>query len=659
MCGIAGVGGYRTPIDARWILNMTRALRHRGPDDEGYLAIDNPGNKAYHLTGGDSQVKGAPVQSFSKEAGFYLGHRRLSILDPTPSGHQPMQEPGGGSWVVFNGEIYNYVELREELKQAGFHFHTGSDTEVLLAAYKHWGEGCLDKFDGMWAFVIYDPHRKLLFGARDRFGVKPLYYFHHKNHFAFASEIKALVTLPFITPRLNREALFDFLAFSGLHFIPDTFFKDIFELLPAHAFRYRLPDHHLETWQYYKLSYEERWRSFDSRQAGEYISGVRERVVQSVQWRLRSDVPVGSALSGGLDSSAVVCVIRELMKRQPLPADVMGERQPVFTASFPGSAIDETRWAHIAARHADARIHLVQPTAEEFREDFEDIVYSQDTPFGTPSVYAQYRVMKLARESGVKVLLDGQGADELFTGYTIYYPVFLYRLLSRFNMKTLLNEWRHLENAPIPARSLLSQVMRRALRGFIPFSLVEKRRQTRREHHNLINPQFWDRHKERFQLIRARDFSSLNQMLFEFFTRQKLVNLLKFEDRNSMRFSIESRTPFADSLPLVEYVFRIPEAYKIHNGWSKYLLREAMKGILPDDIRLRTDKKGFFVPDRLWLEQLKNTFSQYIDKDMAEFVDINAVTRDLRNGMPGAGEEALRMMWNIVGVAAWRKKFNI
>jgi asparagine synthase (glutamine-hydrolysing) len=655
MCGIAGFGGIGVQVESQWIRTMTDTLKHRGPDDEGYLALTISPQKVFHLIGKDSKVPGQSIEAFKQPVQFFLGHRRLSILDPTPAGHQPMSNRDKTIWIVYNGEIYNYLELRETLRQMGYGFRTNTDTEVLLAAYEQWGENCLEKLDGMWSFVIYDKPGNILFGARDRFGVKPLYYYHERGYFAFASEIKALVTLPFIHPAINPEAVFDFLAFSGLDFVEESFFKGIFELQPSYAFTYDLPKGNLEKKKYYTLACREKWESFNEEKSRVHIQKVRDLVFEAVRLRLRSDVPVGSALSGGIDSSAVVCVISRLMAEQShLP---VGDRQKVFTAGFPGQSIDETPWAKQAAEYANAQWFLTSPTAAEFLEDMENIAYYQDTPYGSPSVYAQYRVMRLAQENGVKVVLDGQGADELFTGYTHYYPVFYYQMLKHLNVKSFFREMNHLKNAPVTTKRLIIDLIKQAHRSMVPYPLLLKYRMKPKMHHLLLNKDFREKYKERIDLINVRDFNSLNTMLLEYFTRQKLGHLLKYEDRNSMRFSIESRTPFADYLNLIEYVFNVPAVYKIHSGYSKFLLRESMQGVLPDDIRLRTDKKGFFIPDIEWLTQLKNHLPGYLNQDLEKFVNVSLVKKQLTQGIDKAGYEDIQMLWRILILGVWRRVF--
>jgi asparagine synthase (glutamine-hydrolysing) len=655
MCGITGFGGIGVQVEPQWIRTMTHTLKHRGPDDEGYLAMTISPPGVFHLTGTDSKVPGQSLETFKQPVHFFLGHRRLSILDPTPAGHQPMSNKNENIWLIYNGEIYNYLELRETLRALDYQFRTNTDTEVLLAAYERWGENCLDRLDGMWAFVIYDKQKNLLFGARDRFGVKPLYYYHDRGYFAFASEIKSLVTLPFIEKNINPAAVFDFLAFSGLDFVEESFFKNIFELQPAHAFTYDLARGNLQKKKYFTLTCQEKWEPFNEEKSRAHIQRVRDLVCEAVRLRLRSDVPVGSALSGGIDSSAIVCVIGRLMAQQSqLP---VGDRQKVFTAGFPGKPIDESPWAKQAAEHANAQWFMTVPTPGEFRQDIENIAYYQDTPYGSPSVYAQYRVMRLAKENGVKVVLDGQGADELFTGYSHYYPVFYGQMLKHLNIKSFSREMKHIKNAPLTGKTLIFDLVKQARRSMISYPLLRKYRMKPKPHHLLLEKDFWEKYQERVDLIDVRDFNSLNPMLLEYFTRQKLAHLLKYEDRNSMRFSIESRTPFADYLNLIEYVFNVPAVYKIHNGYSKFLLRESMQGILPENIRLRTDKKGFFIPGIEWLTQLKNHWPAYLHQDLEEFVNISLVKRQLTQGIDNVGYEDIQMLWRIIILAVWQRVF--
>ena len=385
-------------------MNMTNALRHRGPDDEGYLAINTRAKEAYHLTGSDSKVNYPRIEEFNKEVDLFLGHRRLSIIDPSPRGHQPMSNKGETVWIIHNGEIYNYVELREELKHSGYNFHTNTDTEVILAAYEEWGEDCLSKLNGMWAFIIYDKRKNFLFGSRDRTGVKPLYYYLDSNFFAFASEIKSLIKMPYVKTSVNSNAVFDYFAFNWQENEQEGFFKNIIELSQSHGFYYNLSTKTLKKWKYYNLKYSEDWEDFNEKKFNEFTEEIDKLIFNAIALRLRSDVPVGSCLSGGIDSSTIVCIVNKILEKENLTQ--IGEKQKVFTACYDDAKeIDESRWARIVAERTKTSWHQTFPDPSGFIEDLEDLVYTQDIPFGSTSIYAQYRVMKLAKETNVKVSL--------------------------------------------------------------------------------------------------------------------------------------------------------------------------------------------------------------------------------------------------------------
>lgn len=655
MCGITGIFSYKNSVTPVWIMSMTNLLKHRGPDDEGYLAINTDKKKCISLMGKDSKINGMQIEKFKGKANLFFGHRRLSILDLSILGHQPMSNRNKSVWIIYNGEIYNYIEIREELMKLGYSFNTQTDTEVLLYSYEEWGKDCLKKLNGMWSFVIYDKKKDLLFGARDRFGVKPFYYYYDTKYFAFASEIKSLISLPFIKRVINNNSLFDFLVFSGLSFIEETIFKSIYELQPANSFTYHLSTGTLKIKKYYTLKYNNKWENFNKGNSEKYITETKNLISNAVELRLRSDVPIGSSLSGGIDSTSIVCIINNKIKTKN--NSVLQTAQKVFTACFKEKDIDESKWANIAANYSSSQWNRTYPNPEDFLNDIEKVAYTQDTPYGSPSIYAQYKVMELAKEKGIKVLLDGQGGDELFTGYTIYYDLFLYELLKNISIKKIFDEIRNLKNAPINFAKAIDSLFRQIRRSIVPYWILKKSRTKQKGVFNYINRDFWNRKKDRFDLIKCRDFKSLNQMLYEFFTRQKLQTLLKYEDRNSMNFSIESRTPFADDINLIEYVFNIPSSYKIHNGWSKYLLRESMKGIIPEEIRKRIDKKGFSVPEKRWQQKLKFDLMNYVTDDLGEFINIKYLKNNLDKHFIKNSYAETQIIWNILSFAVWKKVF--
>lgn len=657
MCGIAGIYSPEGKVEMSWIRRMTDTLAQRGPDDEGFLAANTYANEIQHLTGSKSECKGQRIEAFEKTANLFLGHKRLSILDTSPLGHQPMSNKDKKIWIVHNGEIYNYLELREELKTLGYDFSTNTDTEVLLAAYEEWHAECLKRFNGMWSFVIYDTRENVLFGARDRFGVKPFYYYIDKHYFAFASEIKALIKLPFFKKEINPEAVFDYLVLNLYEHKPEGFFKGIYELQPSFAFYYDLDTNSMEKWRYYSLNYTDEWEKFDEQKLKQYTTSTKELLFNAVSLRLRSDVPVGTCLSGGIDSSTIVCFINRMLEKSEI--DQVGEKQKVFTASYDGGPIDESKWAKIVVEETKASWFRTFPNADQFMEDLEDLVYTQDIPFGSTSIYAQYRVMKLAKENGVKVLLDGQGGDELFTGYQFYYGIFFIEMLKAFAVGRLTRELRCLKNSPINMRSLLVSLAKILSKKLTTNSLKEAIFRLKKKEMNYLNTDFFEGNRHRLTMTNDMVSTSLNQMLNEYISRLSLKPLLRYEDRNSMRFSIEARTPFADDIHLIEHIFQIPSVYKIYCGWSKYLLRTATKGVLPEAIRLRKDKIGFATPEYSWLNEMKEVFKNYVTDEMSEFINVKKMQQDWDKLTQSQVQVGITNLWRFINLSIWRKVYAL
>jgi asparagine synthase (glutamine-hydrolysing) len=571
-----------------------------------------------------------------------------------------MSYDGDNVWVTFNGELYNYLSLRADLEKLGHRFKTRTDTEVLLAAYREWGEECLDRFDGMWAFVLYDKRHNLLFGSRDRFGVKPLYYVKNDVFFAFASEVKAFATLPDFRQTVRPEAIFDYLIF-GVERWDDgtTFLEEVMELPPAHAFRFDLAEKKLHVRRYYELPYHDStvWEPFCEKRAAGHVERVRELVFTSVRRHLSSDVPVGSCLSGGIDSSSIFGAIGAVLKNERI-AEV-GDRPRAFTACYEDSSIDESAWARLAAEHTGGEWYTVYPRGDELIKDLEDLVYTQDFPFGSTSIYAQYRVMKLAKDQGVTVLLDGQGGDELFTGYTPYYTAFFREMLKKNAWSDLAREWRALGNAPMGKKNLTMGMFISVFKKLLPQS-IKKMGYTRR---NLLLEYISPSLKEKYfpsglehMAGRMYDWNSLNEMLFSLMSSASLPALLRYEDRNSMRFQIESRTPFADDRKMIEEIFAIPSSYKIHNGFSKWLLRESMKAVLPGEIYRRCDKIGFATPEYSWLQPKSAYFKTLIDESLAPFLDIHKVQSEWNTLFARQPRKGTMPLWRIINLAMWMRQ---
>lgn len=653
MCGICGVFSHKTGIEFSVIRKMNDSISHRGPDDEGFLSYNSSSRKALETGRKDLASLSLPQAEYN----LHLGHRRLSILDVSENGHQPFRDPSGKFYMAFNGEIYNYIELRETLVQKGYQFRSGTDSEVLLYLYMEHKEDCLEMLNGMWSFIILDVERNELFGSRDRFGVKPFYYFLNKEHFVFSSEIKSLIRFPLIQREINDEAAFDYLTHGRILDDHSTLFKNIEELETSSFFKLDLNRFVFTKMKYYALKYNPLWESFDEGKSRTYIHDVRDKIFDAVNLRLRSDVKVGSCLSGGIDSSSIVCVINRLLKEHKLSQ--VGDLQKTFTSAFPGTSIDETNWAKLVAESTSSEWFRTYPKPNEFLEDLENLVYVQDVPFGSTTIYSQFRVMKLAAENGVKVLLDGQGADELFTGYTYFIRPFYNEMIKNKDITSIIHEYRNIGNSPIDTKELLKSLNMSLAKLFLPPKVKRKLYNLKVRENFLLNNEFYSKFESRLDLGRVIEYTGLNLALHDQFTRTSLKELLKYEDRNSMNFSIEARTPFADDKNLIEYVFNIPSSYKIRNGWTKYLLRESMSGIIPDQIKQRTDKLGFATPEYFWLNSIKDDLKVYFTPDLDKYFDSGKILKNWDKIFSGQPQSGFTNIWRFINFAIWKKVYNV
>lgn len=586
MCGIFGIWNLDgDAVDVGGLQLATNAIRHRGPDDEGYLLVDTRSGRTRSCSGPDTDYRlSLPdlSQHKSDNCDLAFGFRRLSILDLSPGGHQPMSSRDGKFWIVFNGEIYNYRELRSELAGHGHNFKTTSDTEVILAAYQQWGDSCVEHFNGMFALAIWDSDAKKIFAGRDRFGEKPFHYVYIPHRlFAFASEMKSLWAAGLAGRRIHQEALALFTQHSQVEVGEQTFYENIYRLPQAHCLTLSA-DGRLQKRRYWDIDPRERIEGWtDAR----YAEQFREHFTSSVNLRLRADVPVGSSLSGGLDSSTVVSVINRLLPE--------GAVQKTFSARFDDPSRDEGKWMDLVTKSNRVERNDVWPTAEGFFEELERLFWHQEEPFTSSSVYAQWNVMRLAKENGVTVLLDGQGADEMLAGYHSYFDKITDDLLNSFNLSGYV-KWRR---DCLALHGVNPGGFTRVLRQKTPEPLKRALKKRLRENGSL--PQV-DPADPLFPPA-FRKVSSLRKWLWWNTTRQGLVELLRYADRNSMAHSREVRLPFLDH-HLVEFVFKLPDRFVIRNGWTKWILREAFSDLVPAEITWRADKLGYMPPQARWLE---------------------------------------------------------
>jgi asparagine synthase (glutamine-hydrolysing) len=534
--------------------------------------------------------------------------------------------------LVFNGEIYNYIELREELK-SNYHFKTQTDSEVILGAYSVWGEKCLHRFNGMFSFVIYDRNKDILFGARDRFGVKPFYYSASNGQFVFASEIPPILTVLPKPAQVNEQVMYDFLAYNRTDQNNETFFKGIFQLPHGHQFYFSKGELKVTRW------YDP--RSFSTESFSTYDQ-YRQLFESSVALRLRSDVPVGICLSGGLDSAAITSVCSRLLRRKDLET---------FSAVYgPSVQGDEKPYIDLLRDEVKAQ-NFVTPTAEEFLEDLKPFVKAHAEPVPTTSPYAQYKVMQLASKK-VVVTLDGQGSDEQLAGYHYFFGFYFKELLTGFRILRLVSEVFHYLRIH---RSLYG--IKTFFYFLLPRSVKERYEGDGKK---CIDKQFRANYASGNRTVRSiYSASGVTDAGYGHF-EHKLEHLLKWSDRNSMRFSVESRAPFLD-YRLVERTLATKSSLKIYHGVTKHLLREALKGILPEKIRTRQDKVGFETPSAEWFrhEKVRRFVEELIQSDTfknRQYFNDKEVSRIFELHQMRKGNYA-REIWKWINVELWCREF--
>lgn len=570
MCGIAGIIQLNPSVyTTNHLKKMTDALAHRGPDGEGFWQ--------------------------SETGNVLLGHRRLAVIDLSPAGYQPMlydKDPHAATGkqrycIIHNGEIYNYIELRETLEKKGYRFLSNTDTEIIAAAYDCWKDECVDHFDGMFAFAVWDDKEKELFAARDRFGEKPFYYFFDGKSFLFASEMKALWAAG--VPRTpNQQMLFNFITigYTGNPSKPEeTFYENIYKLPTASSLKFSSIYFQFAVQQYWDIDPSIQIPVKDHEAADQFS----HLFTTAVQRRLRSDVPIGTSLSGGLDSSSITAIAQELRSAS--------NSHTCFTAVFPGFEKDEAAYASQVAAQLQLQQYTVNLSAKQLMDDWEKICECQEEPFGSASIYAQYKVYELAAQHNIKVLLDGQGADETLAGYHRYYKWYWQELFRKRKLSA--------SGEIKAARELGIQepfTYQNKIAAYFPaFASVVMERQylLRAIRQEDLTKEFVQLQSKEAYYTPPEHFD-LNGVLYFNTCTHGLEELLRYADRNAMANGREVRLPYL-SHELVEFVFSLPANFKIRQGWTKWLLRETMKNKLPASITWRKDKVGFEPPQQQWM----------------------------------------------------------
>jgi asparagine synthase (glutamine-hydrolysing) len=636
MCGITGIilkQKVNFNLNQK-IVAMTDAISHRGPDGEGFILAGDqtitPHFNALKQNYNRADINYIPktsVQHSDLNSFLAFGHRRLSIIDLSDTGHQPMCNANGKTWITFNGEIYNYLEIKADLKKNGHSFISESDTEVVLAAYKEWGFNCVERFNGMWSFCIYDSEKQLCFASRDRLGVKPFYYINDNNLLAFASEQKVFIKAELIAAKINNDALHNYLINGLLETTSTNFFEGINELMPGNNLVFNLKTQELKITTYYNLT-EHITLINDRLTEKELIDKIAHTFENAVKLRLRSDVEVGTCLSGGIDSSALAVTISEITK-QPLYC---------FTSIFKNQSINEEHFADSVANKIKAKHFKVEPTLEGFLEEIDSLIYSQDVPIWDTSTYAQYKVMELAKKNNIKVVLDGQGADELFGGYHHHFLAKWNNLFSQGHFMSGLNEI-----------SASKKTISNPLQFFIKEKIKQKKYFNKKHFDQFFKPEFLNSSVIKNPSVY---FNSVNEQLVEDIYQTRLKSFLKCEDRCGMWHSVESRTPFADDIELINLLFSFNGNKKIKNGVSKYLLREAVKNKLPEEIYKRYDKKGFETPMQQWMQKLRPQLLSEIKAANFDFVKQNELEKtDPTNSFQN------KLLFKLFVLSRWQKLF--
>lgn len=617
MCGIAGYFGFEA--DEALLQRMNDCQQHRGPDGAGVLTDDLVG----------------------------LAHRRLSIID-VAHGQQPMTTADGRYTLVYNGEVYNYLDLRADLQMAGRTFTTDSDTEVVLQAFAEWGNEAFDRFNGMFGLAIWDHEERVLTLARDHFGIKPLYVCRAagagaqgSDAWLFASEIKPILASGHYDKKPNERSIYRYLRYRIHEDGRDTFFAGIERLEPGEMLTISadgIKRTHFTMLRQELAQLAKEQRPYDAAAAQEY----QDLLIESVRLRLQSEVPVGTSLSGGLDSSAVAVIINRLINEGDKTTESVGAQQNTFSAVFKGSINDEEKYVddvlEICKGHVAA--HKIRPTADEFKKDLLDFVRTQEEPLISSGPYAQYQVMREAKNH-VTVLLDGQGADEMMAGYIPYYFVYLRQLRAQGAGKAMAELSKSLDVLYRLGRFKLKAKLRG--RKDIPTT-------------QLLSPEFVKGHAaERF----STEGSDLKKRLIEDLFHNSLPSLLRYEDKNTMRFSLEGRVPFLDK-EVVKFLFSLSDEAIIKEGWNKRILRDATRDLLPESINRRRNKIGFTTPQGEWFMRLKNHFyGIFLSESFANrpYFNQTEVLNAFEGWIKGTNDVDSMTFWRLLNLELWLQEF--
>ncbi len=647
MCGISGIISKDLGFQ-KSLLAMNRLIKHRGPDDEGFIYLNN--NKIVHLAGEETNplsiiqhsLADSKIEIYSpKNAIVGIAHRRLSIIDITAQGHQPMSRDGK-TWIVYNGEVFNYIELREELKGYGVKFQTNTDTEVILAAYEKWGLKSFDKLNGMWGLAILDLRERKVLLCRDRFGIKPLYYRGSKKGMAFASEIKSFTALPDWEAIGNEAAIHDYLFKSLSDHSEQTFFKGVNQLLPGHYMSFDIDQSGQQN------THQIAWYKLPSKglevSSVDVVSEFHELFLDSVRLRMRSDVKIGSCLSGGLDSSSIVGAMRTLVPDKEIQT---------ITACSKHIKFDESMFANMVANFTNSKSSKVYPNPAYLIQKIDKLVWHQDEPFGSASIFAQWCVFEHAKALGIPVMLDGQGADETHCGYNSFLRPYV---LGELTEGRMLDLWNNLKLIRPNKRKAFGSI----LRGYIDQYTPNNWSQLAASHYENKKKKGWyfghERIIESYSLNSQRNLREHSKFMINHGMRM----LLHWEDRNSMAHSIESRVPFLD-YRMIPLLLSLNDNQRVAGGWTKSIIRHSMDGILPQKVIFRKDKMGFVTPESIWAKnELKDLYLKELENLPKHWGELIGDKIKVSYDSFLSGEIAYdSLFWKVMCLNRWRIVFNV
>ncbi len=594
-------------VNGEKLHRITEIIKHRGPDDEGYYFYNNGYEKyAYGVNTIKKAIKTNSIEIkdlYNECFSLGLGYRGLRVYEPFVDYHQPVTF--NDITIVFDGNIYNYLEVNRKLEELGINFITNTYIETVVKAYMLWDEKCTNYFNGDWAFVIWDKNKKKLFCSRDRIGIKPFYYYFDGNKFIFSSEIKQIIEYG-IKPKVNEKVLFAFLFYGFDNYSNETFFENIYSLGAGENIVISIDRDNskllLDRFKYWDINNSVRYTETDNFTTGSKIIG--SALTKSIEHRFNHDLKIGSCLSGGLDSSSIVTIVCELLRNNNVDPQVF----KTFTACYDDfREVDERYYSDLVVNNSGCTNIKVKPSSEKIKKDLEKLIWHQDEPFGSLSMFAEWCIMEAARQNGITILLSGQGGDETLLGYERYYAYLLIDKMKQFNITDAFKEFKLAsENSRLNKKIVLAYLI------YFNNIYIRKKR-LKIQNGNFLNSRFIRKFERENIVDKFLKYNSLGAAAADAISNS-ILHLLRTGDRNAMAHSIELRNPFLDH-EFIETAFNLPIEYKIRNGWTKACLREFIKDKMPVEVAYRKNKFGFEVPQEKWINELNDYFADLLLRD--------------------------------------------